>query len=184
MILPIVAYGDTVLRKVGQTISAEHEGLNELIANMWESMYKAQGVGLAAPQVGKAISLFIIDTSAFDEEDCPKIKKAFLNAEMIEEWGEEWAFEEGCLSIPHIREDVFRWSNIEIKYQDENFVWHTEEYDGLAARVIQHEYDHIKGKLFVDYLSPLKKRLLKNKLINISKGGANTKYKMRIPKVK
>jgi peptide deformylase len=103
---------------------------------------------------------------------------------LLEEWGEEWAFEEGCLSIPHIREDVYRWSDIAIKYQDENFEWHEEEFDGLAARVIQHEYDHIKGKLFVDYLSPLKKRLLKNKLINISKGDANTKYKMRIPKIK
>ena len=182
MILPIVAYGDTVLRKVGDNISADYEGLKDLVANMWETMYSAQGVGLAAPQVGKAINLFIVDTSGFEDEDYPNLKRVFINAEIIEEWGEEWAFEEGCLSIPHIREDVYRWSDIAIKYQDENFEWHEEEFDGIAARVIQHEYDHIKGKLFVDYLSPLKKRLLKNKLVNISKGGANTKYRMRIPK--
>jgi len=182
MILPIVAYGDPVLRKVGAEVSADYEGLKTLIANMWDTMYNAQGVGLAAPQVGKAINMFIVDTSAFEEDDCTLMKKVFINAEIIEEWGEEWAFEEGCLSIPLIREDIFRWSDIAIKYQDENFEWHEEEYDGLAARVIQHEYDHIKGKLFVDYLNPLKKRLLKNKLVNISKGGANTKYKMRIPK--
>ncbi len=182
MILPIVAYGDTVLRKVGDNISADYEGLKDLVANMWETMYSAQGVGLAAPQVGKAINLFIIDTSGFEDEDYPDLKRVFINAEIIEEWGEEWAFEEGCLSIPHIREDVYRWSDIAIRYQDENFEWHEEEFDGIAARVIQHEYDHVKGKLFVDYLSPLKKRLLKNKLVNISKGGANTKYRMRIPK--
>ena len=182
MILPIVAYGDTVLRKIGDTISPNHEGLQELIANMWETMYSAQGVGLAAPQVGKAINLFTVDTTAFEDEEYPDLKRVFINAEVIDEWGEEWAFEEGCLSIPHIREDVFRWSDIAIKYQDENFKWHEEEFKGIAARVIQHEYDHVKGKLFVDYLSPLKKRLLKNKLINISKGGANTKYRMRIPK--
>lgn len=182
MILPIVAYGDTVLRKVGDNISANYEGLKDLVSNMWETMYSAQGVGLAAPQVGKAINLFIVDTSGFEDEDYPDLKRVFINAEIIEEWGEEWAFEEGCLSIPHIREDVYRWSDIAIKYQDENFEWHEEEFDGIAARVIQHEYDHIKGKLFVDYLSPLKKRLLKNKLVNISKGGANTKYRMRIPK--
>jgi peptide deformylase len=182
MILPIVAYGDTVLRKVGDNISADYEGLKDLVANMWETMYSAQGVGLAAPQVGKAINLFIVDTSGFEDEDYPDLKRVFINAEIVEEWGEEWAFEEGCLSIPHIREDVYRWSDIAIKYQDENFEWHEEEFDGIAARVIQHEYDHVKGKLFVDYLSPLKKRLLKNKLVNISKGGANTKYRMRIPK--
>lgn len=182
MILPIVAYGDTVLRKVGDNISADYEGLKDLVANMWETMYSAQGVGLAAPQIGKAINLFIVDTSGFEDEDYPDLKRVFINAEIIEEWGEEWAFEEGCLSIPHIREDVYRWSDIAIKYQDENFEWHEEEFDGIAARVIQHEYDHVKGKLFVDYLSPLKKRLLKNKLVNISKGGANTKYRMRIPK--
>jgi peptide deformylase len=182
MILPILAYGDTVLRKVGDNISANYEGLKDLVTNMWETMYSAQGVGLAAPQVGKAINLFVVDTSGFEDEDYPDLKRVFINAEIIEEWGEEWAFEEGCLSIPHIREDVYRWSDIAIKYQDENFEWHEEEFDGIAARVIQHEYDHIKGKLFVDYLSPLKKRLLKNKLVNISKGGANTKYRMRIPK--
>jgi peptide deformylase len=182
MILPIVAYGDTVLRKVGDNISADYEGLKDLVANMWETMYSAQGVGLAAPQVGKAINLFIVDTSGLEDDDYPDLIREFINAEIVEEWGEEWAFEEGCLSIPHIREDVYRWSDIAIKYQDENFEWHEEEFDGIAARVIQHEYDHVKGKLFVDYLSPLKKRLLKNKLVNISKGGANTKYRMRIPK--
>jgi peptide deformylase len=184
MILPIVAYGDTLLRKIAKDIPEDYEGLNELISNMWETMYSAQGVGLAAPQIGKSISLFTIDTTAFEDKDYPDLKKVFINAEIIDEWGEEWPFEEGCLSIPHIREDVYRWSDIAIKYQDENFKWHEAEFNGIAARVIQHEYDHIKGKLFVDYLSPLKKRLLKNKLINISKGGANTKYKMRTPKLK
>lgn len=182
MILPIVAYGDTVLRKEGKNISADYEGLKEILNNMWETMNNAQGVGLAAPQIGKSINLFIVDTTGFEDEKYPDLKRVFINAEIIEEWGEEWAFEEGCLSIPHIREDINRWSDIAIKYQDENFEWHEEEFDGIAARVIQHEYDHVKGKLFVDYLTPLKKRLLKNKLINISKGGANTKYKMRLPK--
>ena len=182
MILPIVAYGDTVLRKVGQSISAEYEGLNELIANMWESMYKAQGIGLAAPQVGKAISLFIIDTSAFDEEDCPKIKKAFLNAEMIEEWGEEWKYEEGCLSIPTIHENVSRKPELRIKYLDENFKEHEKTFDGMVARIIQHEYDHIEGKLFVDKISPLKRNLIKGKLNNISLGRVEHSYKMRFPK--
>jgi peptide deformylase len=182
MILPIVAYGDTVLRKVGVNVPADYEGLKDIINNMWDTMNNAQGVGLAAPQIGKAINLFIIDTSGFEDEEYPDLKRVFLNAEIIDEWGEEWAFEEGCLSIPFVREDILRWSDIAIKYQDENFEWHEEEFNGIAARVIQHEYDHVKGKLFVDYLTPLKKRLIKNKLINISKGGANTKYKMKLPK--
>lgn len=183
MILPIVAYGDKILRREGDKVLPGHPHLEELINNMWETMYNAHGVGLAAPQVGKSLNLFIIDTSVFDEKEMKPMKQVFMNAEIVEEWGEEWPYEEGCLSIPFIREDVDRWSNLAIKYQDENFHWHEAEFDGMAARVIQHEYDHVKGKLFVDYLSPLKKRLLRNKLISISKGGANTEYKMRLPKV-
>ncbi|OYU97439.1 MAG: peptide deformylase [Bacteroidetes bacterium B1(2017)] len=181
MILPIVAYGDPVLRKVGANIDANYKDLQKLIENMWETMYHAHGVGLAAPQVGKAINLFIADTSAFDDETYPEMKKVFINAEIIEEWGDKWEYEEGCLSIPHIRENVSRHSNLLLRYHDENFTLHEEEFSGIAARVIQHEYDHCKGKLFVDYISELKRRLLKNKLINISKGGARVDYKMRIP---
>ncbi|MDZ4668860.1 MAG: peptide deformylase [bacterium] len=181
MILPIVAYGDPILRKVGVQIDVQYKDLHKLIENMWETMYHASGVGLAAPQIGKAINLFIADTSAFDDETYPEMKKVFINAEIVEEWGEEWEYEEGCLSIPHIREKVTRYSNLLLRYQDENFTLHEEEFSGIAARVIQHEYDHCKGKLFVDYISELKRRLLKNKLINISKGGAHVDYKMRIP---
>jgi len=181
MILPIVAYGDTVLRKVGATIDPTYKDLDKLIENMWETMYNANGVGLAAPQIGKAIQLFIVDTDAFDDEKYPSMKKVFINAEIIEEWGTEWEYEEGCLSIPHIREKVSRYSHLLIRYQDEQFNWFEEEYDGIAARVIQHEYDHCQGKLFVDHISQLKRRLLKTKLTNISKGGAHVDYKMRLP---
>lgn len=181
MILPIVAYGDTVLRKEGANIDANYKDLAKLIENMWETMYHAHGVGLAAPQVGKSINLFIVDTTAFDDESYPELKQVFINAEIVEEWGEEWEYEEGCLSIPHIRENVSRPSNLLLRYQDEQFVWHEKEFDGIGARVIQHEYDHCKGILFVDHISQLKRRLLKNKLINISKGGARVDYKMRLP---
>ncbi|MCF8253506.1 MAG: peptide deformylase [Bacteroidia bacterium] len=181
MILPIVAYGDAVLRKVGVSIDANYKDLPQLIENMWETMYHAHGVGLAAPQVGKAINLFIADTSAFDDENYPEMKKVFINSEILKEWGDKWDYEEGCLSIPNIRENVSRHPNLLLRYQDEQFNWHEEEFDGIAARVIQHEYDHCQGKLFVDYVSELKRRLLKNKLLNISKGGARVDYKMRIP---
>ncbi len=193
MILPIVAYGDPVLRKESQDISAEYPNLKDLIANMYDTMYDAYGVGLAAPQVGLPIRLFLVDTTPFaDDEDLTKaeqaslkdFKRTFINAEILEETGDEWAFNEGCLSIPEVREDVFRKPKIKIQYQDEDFKTHVEEFDGLVARVIQHEYDHIEGILFTDKLSALKKRLIKSRLNNISKGNINVDYKMRFPAMK
>lgn len=191
MILPIVAYGDPVLKKVGEEIDKDYSGLAELLANMWETMYAASGVGLAAPQVGKSIRLFIVDASPFadDEEDEPdpkakgleNFKKVFINPIIEEETGEEWAFQEGCLSIPKIREDVYRKEKITISYYDENFDFHEETYDGYAARVIQHEYDHIEGILFTDHLSPLKRKLLTKKLSNISRGEIEVDYRMKFP---
>ncbi|MCU0421506.1 MAG: peptide deformylase [Bacteroidia bacterium] len=179
MIYPIVAYGDPVLRKKAQHITREYDGLNDLIESMFETMYASNGVGLAAPQIGKSINLFIIDTTSFEDEKYPGLKKIFINAEIIEEQGERWDFEEGCLSIPHIRENVKRHPQIRIKYVDADFNPQEEVYDGIAARVIQHEYDHIKGVLFIDHISELKKRLIKNKLTNIAKGGVKVDYKMR-----
>jgi peptide deformylase len=193
MILPIVAYGDPVLRKVGVEIDKEYLELDTLITNMKETMYKASGVGLAAPQIGKAIRLFIIDASPFGEDEelseedrttLANFKHVFINPKIIEEKGDEWAFNEGCLSIPDVREDVFRQEEITIEYQDENFENHTRILNGLAARVFQHEYDHIEGILFTDKLSSLKKRLIKKKLENISKGKIKTDYRMRFPKLK
>jgi peptide deformylase len=193
MILPIVAYGDPVLRKVGTDIDQQYEGLETLISNMWETMYNANGVGLAAPQIGLAIRLFLVDTSPFaDDEELTKeeqeqlgtFKKVFINAKIEEETGTNWAFNEGCLSIPDIREDVSRKDTITIRYQDENFKEHLATYDGLLARVIQHEYDHIEGILFTDKISSLKKRLLKGKLSNITKGKIQVDYKMRFPLLK
>ena len=172
MVLPIVVYGDPVLRKVGVDIDKNYEGLDQLIKDMFETMYKAKGVGLAAPQVGKAIRLFIVDTEPFaetdedddDDEFTPEqkkelkvFKKVFINAHILNEEGEEWKFSEGCLSIPKIREDVSRQAEIEIEYYDEKFKKHVEKYDGIIARVIQHEYDHINGKLFTDKISPFKR---------------------------
>jgi peptide deformylase len=193
MILPIVAYGDPVLKKKGKEITKDYPKLSELLDNMFETMYNAHGVGLAAPQIGLPIRLFIVDAKPFSEDEelskaaadqLKNFKKVFINATIIEETGEEWAFAEGCLSIPDIREDVFRNETIKIHYFDENFVAHTETYDGLAARVIQHEYDHIEGILFTDKLSSLKKRLIKGKLTNISKGKISSDYRMRFPLVK
>jgi peptide deformylase len=193
MILPIVAYGDPVLRKEGKQIDADYPNLKELIANMKETMYNASGVGLAAPQIGKAIRLFVIDASPFaDDEDLSDEDRAtlktfnrvFINAQILEEEGEEWAFNEGCLSIPDVRQDVFRQPKVTFEYQDEEFKTHTEVLEGLAARVFQHEYDHIEGILFTDKLSSLKKRLIKKKLENISKGKINADYRMRFPNLK
>ena len=193
MILPIVAYGDPVLRKVGKEIDKDYPNLKELIANMKETMYNASGVGLAAPQIGKAIRLFVIDASPFAEdkdlsEEERKVlegfNRVFINPTIVEEEGEEWVFNEGCLSIPDVREDVWRKPDITIEYQDENFETKTEKLSGLAARVFQHEYDHIEGVLFTDKLSSLKKRLIKKKLENISKGKINSDYRMRFPKLK
>jgi len=193
MILPIIAYGDPVLRKVGVDIDSEYPNLAELIVNMKETMENAQGVGLAAPQIGKAIRLFIVDASPFGEDEeldeeqrafLTNYKKIFINAQIIKEEGDEWAFREGCLSIPDVREDVFREEKITIEYFDENFEKHTEVLDGLAARIVQHEYDHIEGILFTDKISSLKKRLIKKKLENISKGKVNADYRMKFPLLK
>ncbi len=197
MVLPIIAYGDPVLRKVGVEITKDYPGLDQLIKDMFETMHASSGVGIAAPQVGKAIRLFLVDTTPFvngerseDDEDeyteeereqLGKLSKAFINPVILEEEGEVWAFNEGCLSIPKIREDVYRKPKIRIKYVDEHFKPFEETYEGIAARVIQHEYDHIEGKLFTDRISPLRRRLLKGKLTDISKGKVSVTYKMRFP---
>ncbi|MGB5227746.1 peptide deformylase [Eudoraea sp.] len=193
MNLSILAYGDPILRKVGKSINKDYPKLMELIANMWETMYNANGVGLAAPQIGLPIRLFIVDTGPFADDDelspeeqeaLKNFKRVFINAKIEDESGTNWTFNEGCLSIPDIREDVSRMDTISISYLDENFKAHKESFDGLLARVIQHEYDHIEGILFTDKLSSLKKRLLKGKLANISKGKINVEYKMRFPDLK
>ena len=184
---PIVAYGDPVLRRKAPSIEPdEYPHIKELVDNMFETMYAARGVGLAAPQVGLSMRLFVVDCTPFeeDEADLKNFKKAFINACILEESGEEWAFNEGCLSIPDIREDVYRKSTVKISYYDENWKHHEETFKGLAARVIQHEYDHIEGKLFTDRLNPLRKRLLEKKLNDISKGIVDVEYKMKFPAVK
>ncbi len=180
MKLPIVAYGDPVLKKLCVDIDKSYPDLQQLISNMFETMNNANGVGLAAPQIGLAIRLFIVDTKADEDEEV--FKKVFINAQILEETGEPWAFNEGCLSIPEVREDVMRKPNILIRYYDENWKLHEEKVSGFAARVIQHEYDHIEGKLFTDKLSLLRKQLLKSRLDAISKGNVKTDYKMRFPK--
>lgn len=194
MILPIVAYGHPVLRQETEEIEAITPEIEKLIADMKETMYNARGVGLAAPQIGKALRLFVIDASPFaddepeNEEEAKEFeflkdfKRVFINPIIEEESGDEWAFEEGCLSIPGIREDVYRQEQVVISYFDENFELKEETLTGFAARVVQHEYDHIEQILFTDYLSPLKKRLVKKKLTNISKGIVNANYKMIFPK--
>lgn len=191
MILPVIAYGDPVLRKVGVEIDKEYPQLEQLIANMKDTMYNASGVGIAAPQIGKAIRLFIVDTSPFaDDEDLSDDERkelndfnhVFINPKIIEEKGDEWAFNEGCLSIPDVREDVFRQEEVSFEYLDENFEKHFKTINCLTARVFQHEYDHIEGILFTDKLSTLKKRLIKKKLENITKGKITTDYRMRFPK--
>ncbi|QFZ53386.1 peptide deformylase [Oceanihabitans sp. IOP_32] len=188
MILPVVAYGDPVLKKKGVDITKDYPNLDTLLENMFETMYNASGVGLAAPQIGLAIRLFLVDTEPFSEyeefseeerKELKEFKRVFINAKIIQEDGEEWAFNEGCLSIPDVREDVYRQPKITIEYLDENFEKHTEVFDGIIARVIQHEYDHIEGILFTDKLSSFKKRLLKGKLNNISKGNISVDYRMR-----
>ncbi|WP_149304833.1 peptide deformylase [Pareuzebyella sediminis] len=193
MILPIVAYGDPVLRKKCMEIPKGYPKLEELLEGMWETMYNAKGVGLAAPQVGVPLRLFLVDTTPFaDDEELSAdeknqldgFKKVFINATIEEEGGEEWTFNEGCLSIPDVREDVKRKDTVTISYVDENFKTHKETFDGLIARVVQHEYDHIEGILFTDKLSPLKKRMLKGRLNNISKGKIHVDYRMRFPNMK
>lgn len=181
MILPITAYGDPVLRKMGQDIDADYPELQELISSMYDTMYHASGVGLAAPQIGKAIRLFVVDASPFADEEpaLEGFKKTFINAQILEETGTPFKFNEGCLSIPGIREDVFRRPSVTIRYQDEQFQTHEDTYTGLAARIIQHEYDHIQGVLFVDHISPLRKKMIKSKLEKISKGEAKADYRLR-----
>lgn len=186
MILPIVAYGDPVLRKETAELTKDHPGLTELVDNMFETMYRSSGVGLAAPQIGMAVRLFIIDTSPMieDGEDFEGeeiISEAFINPKIIEKSGEPWSFAEGCLSIPGIREDIIREETVKIKWVNQSFEEKEAEFSGFAARVIMHEYDHIEGKLFTDYLKPLKKRLLKKRLDKISKGEVEVKYRMRFP---
>jgi len=195
MILPIVAYGDPVLKKAAEEIDKDYPELEQLIANMFETMYEASGVGLAAPQIGRSIRLFIVDGSPFaetddDEEEDPRaagmegFKKVFINPVIEEESGKEWGFAEGCLSIPKIREEVYRKEIIKISYYDENWNFHEDTFDGYKARIIQHEYDHIEGVLFTDHLSVLKKRLLTKRLSNISQGVVSVDYRMKFPNVK
>jgi len=188
MILPIYGYGETVLRQVAVEIPSDFPNLSVIIDNMYETMYNAYGVGLAAPQVGLSIRLFVIDTEPFSDSDdlsneekvnLKSFKRTFINAKIVKEDGEEWCFNEGCLSIPDVREDVYRNERITIEYCDENFNKKTEVFEGLIARVIQHEYDHIEGILFTDYLTILKKTLIKKKLQNIMEGKARPDYKMK-----
>ena len=187
MILPIVAYGDPVLKKKAVDIDENYPGLKKLIDDMFETMYNANGVGLAAPQVGKGIRLFVVDATPVAEgEDgdptCEDFKRVFINPIIFEESGEEWSYEEGCLSIPGIREEVSRKSNLKIEYYDEKWDLYEEELEGFAARVVQHEYDHIEGVLFLDHISAIKRTLLKGKLNNISKGDVDVNYRMKFPK--
>lgn len=182
MILPVILYGDPVLKKVGNAIDADYTNLQDIIKNMWQTMYAASGVGLAAPQIGLSIRLFVVDTAQMADKKKSNfvgIKKVFINPTILSEEGEEWKYEEGCLSIPGIREDVFRKPTIKIHYFDEQFNECTEAFDELNARVIQHEYDHIEGILFVDKLKPLKKKLLQNKLTKIMRGEVDIDYRVR-----
>ena len=182
-VLPILAYGDPVLKAKAKPITNDHTGLDTIISDMWETMYKAGGVGLAAPQVGKSIRLFVIDATPYSDEE-PELKdfkKVFINARILEESGEEFLFNEGCLSFPGLREDIRRQPTIRLRYQDEDFNEYEEEFSGIKARIIQHEYDHIEGILMVDRITPLKKTLIRKKLHNISKGNVSIDYLMRFP---
>lgn len=193
MVLPIVAFGHPVLRKIARPIDASYPDLPKLIEDMWETMYASNGVGLAAPQINRDIRLFVMDSAQIfanreegDEPlnypDAPGIKQVFINPNVVELHGADWAYNEGCLSIPKIREDIYRAEEVTLEYQDESFGTHTQTFSGITARVILHEYDHIEGKLFIDYLSGLKKRLLKRKLDNITKGDIRVDYRMLFPK--
>jgi peptide deformylase len=192
MILPIVAYGAPILRTVAKDIDPDYPGLAKLIEDMWETMYASNGVGLAAPQINRDIRLFVMDSKqiftnldAEDEgkfPDGPGIKQVFINPHIVELHGDEWPYNEGCLSIPKIREDIYRTQEVTIEYFDENFEPHTGTFDGVTGRIIQHEYDHIEGKLFIDYMKPLKRKLLKGKLDDISKGKVKVDYKMMFTK--
>jgi len=182
MIYPIVLFGDPVLKRKAQTIEKGALDLDPVIIDMFETMDEANGVGLAAPQIGLSIRLFVLDTTPMVEDDEEEgVRMVFINPEIVDESGEEWAFEEGCLSIPGIREDVIRLDTVKIKYQDEEWNWHEDELDGMLARVIQHEYDHIEGVLFTDYLTSFKKRILKKRLENISRGKVDVDYRYKAP---
>lgn len=186
MLLPIYAYGQPVLKKMAEDISPDYPELQELVGNMWETMYQADGVGLAAPQVGKPIRLFVVDTIQIMEEGKKDegIKKVFINAHKAEEAGEPWTYEEGCLSIPDVRGDVDRPPQLRLRYLDENFEEHEDVFTGINARVIQHEYDHIDGILFTEHLKPIKKRLVRRKLEDIKKGKVKVEYRMKFPVVR
>jgi peptide deformylase len=186
MVLPILAYGHPVLRRISEDIEKDYPGLDELIENMFDTMYATAGVGLAAPQINRNIRLFIVDASPFGEEvpEAKGFKRVFINAQIVEEKGEEWSFNEGCLSLPDIREDVMRRPDIRIRYYDENFEYHDDKFSKVMARIIQHEYDHLEGILFVDRIPNIRKILLKRKLSDISKGNIDVDYKMIFPKKK
>jgi len=186
MVLPVYVYGMSVLRKTAPDISEDFKDLDQLITDMFETMHASDGVGLAAPQIGKSLRIFVIDTSpmadAKEEPELADFKKVFINPYILEEWGDPWAFEEGCLSLPNIREEVTRTSHVRIEYYDENWNLKEEEYDGIRARVIQHEYDHLDGRLFVDRISPIRRKLLSARLNSISYGRADCDYRMVYPK--
>ena len=192
MILPIVAYGGPVLRKVSEDITPDYPGFVKFLEDMWETMYESNGVGLAAPQVNRSIRLFVIDSKQIFENqekdekgkypDEPGVKGVFINARIVNLEGGEWSYNEGCLSIPKVREDIMRPHIVTMKYMDENFVEHTNTFNGLTARIIQHEYDHLEGKLFIDYLKPLRKKMLQGKLNDISKGKVKVDYRMTLAK--
>lgn len=192
MILPIVAYGSPILRKISQDLGPDYPGLDKLLEDMWETLYNSNGVGIAAPQVNKAIRLFLIDTVQIFENqeedekgefpDEPGFKAVFINAHIVALGGNEWSYNEGCLSIPKIREDIVRKESVTVSYLDEHFVPHTQTFIGITARVILHEYDHIEGKLFIDYIRPLRRTLMKRKLDDITRGKIKTDYRMLFPK--
>lgn len=179
MILPIYTYGHDVLRKKAIEIDADYPQLKELLKDMFQTMYDSSGIGLAAPQIGLPIRLFLVDISGWEETKPNNIKQVFINAQILEEWDTPWKFEEGCLSIPGIRENVSRHEKVRIKFQDENFEWHEKVFEGMAARVIQHEYDHIEGVLFIDKVNPLRKKLLQKKLKEMSQGKVRADYKIK-----
>lgn len=185
MIYPVVVFGDPVLRKKAADIEKDSIDVKELAKDMFETMESANGIGIAAPQIGKSIRIFVVDgTKLEDEEGMESFKKVFINPQILDETGEKWKFEEGCLSIPDIREDVSRHEEVTIRYFDENWEEHEDTYDGMKARIIQHEYDHIEGILFTDHISPLKKRIIKSRLANISKGKFKADYRTRVPSKK
>jgi peptide deformylase len=186
MVLPVYVYGMSVLRKIADEIPEDYEGLDQLIEDMFETMHVSDGVGLAAPQIGKSMRIFVIDTTPMaenaDEPELANFRKVFINPYILEEWGDPWSFEEGCLSLPNIREEVSRPSKVRIEYYDEDWNLKEEEYSGIRARVIQHEYDHLDGKLFVDKISPIRRKLLTARLNAISRGRAECDYRMVFPK--